>query len=181
MKKMNLQFWMALCFAASMVGVPLSVAAEEGPPPDYAVEVAMISPLANAVTWPSGISGVDTSNICVLGEANVLQAPGWYKEQGRVFSLKLSEHKNLKKALTDCRILFIADSEESKWGEIIESAKGKAILTISNGEGFIERGGMIGFVIRDDKVRFEMNMQAMAASGMKVKADLLDIAVKVIR
>ncbi|MCX5637000.1 MAG: YfiR family protein, partial [Planctomycetota bacterium] len=54
------------------------------------------------------------------------------------------------------------------------------VLTISEMEGFIEKGGMINFITEESKVRFEINDSAAKKSGLQISSKLLSLAKKVI-
>jgi hypothetical protein len=53
------------------------------------------------------------------------------------------------------------------------------ILTASHGKlNNTESGGMINFVVRDNKLRFTINLEAINASGLEVSSRLLRLAVR---
>jgi len=73
-------------------------------------------------------------------------------------------------------ILFISASEE-KWLPAILSELGEAsVLTVSDMEGFTERGGMISLRLVGQKVRFDINMDAAERAGLKLSSQLLRLA-----
>ena len=61
-------------------------------------------------------------------------------------------------SLESCHLLFVAGSEQRRFTEIIAALDRRAILTVSEARGFLESGGVINFVIRDNKVRFIINL-----------------------
>jgi hypothetical protein len=50
------------------------------------------------------------------------------------------------------------------------------VLTVGESEGFLERGGMINFVVKGKNVRLEINLVAAEAAGLKISSRLLAIA-----
>ena len=75
-----------------------------------------------------------------------------------------------------CHILFISASEEM-WLPAILSGLGEAsVLTVSDMERFTERGGMISLRLVDQKVRFDINMDAAERAGLKLSSQLLRLA-----
>jgi hypothetical protein len=54
--------------------------------------------------------------------------------------------------------------------------EGSYILTIGDTEGFGEKGVMINFIIRDNKVRFEINPEAARRAGLTISSKLLSLA-----
>jgi hypothetical protein len=78
--------------------------------------------------------------------------------------------------LAGCQIVFISNSEEEHLAELFAQFAGKGILTVGESPGFAARGGMIGFVKVDGKVRFEINSPVAEKSGLRVSAKLLQLS-----
>lgn len=76
----------------------------------------------------------------------------------------------------NCHLLFIGRSEAAKLGEILKSLEGKPILTVSDVEEFTGHGGMIQFVLQEDRVRFDINASAATNSDLKLSSKLLSVA-----
>ena len=54
-------------------------------------------------------------------------------------------------------------------------------MTVSDAPVFTARGGMIQFVSEARNVRFEVNLTAAERAGLALSADLLRVAVKVMK
>lgn len=78
-------------------------------------------------------------------------------------------------------LVFIPAAEFVKKPELIFQFHERRILTISDAPDFIGAGGMIGLIIVDKKVRFEINQAAALAEGIKVSSQLLSLARRVIK
>jgi hypothetical protein len=59
------------------------------------------------------------------------------------------------------------------------SADRMPILTVSDAPGFVNRGGMIEFVLDSNRVRFEINLAAARAAGLNLSSELLRVATAV--
>jgi hypothetical protein len=79
-----------------------------------------------------------------------------------------------------CRILFVSSSEEERLSTILEAAQRLSLLTVSTMKHFARRGGDIGLVSQNDRIRFEVNRAAVAKSHLLLSSELLKVAVKVI-
>jgi hypothetical protein len=93
----------------------------------------------------------------------------------------LAKRISKQQEAADCRILFISSSEASRLKEILEAVHKTPILTVSDIPGFAKQGGMIGFVMSENRVRFEVNMTAAGNAGLTLSAELLKAAVAVRR
>jgi len=77
-----------------------------------------------------------------------------------------------------CHILFVSQSESGKLGRIFAGLKGRNILTVGESDRFCQNGGVIQFVIVENRVRFIINQDAAKAARIKLSATLLDLAEK---
>jgi hypothetical protein len=76
----------------------------------------------------------------------------------------------------DCDILFVGASEAVHLEEIIRAVKGLPILTIGETPGFARRGCIINLIVEDNKVRFEVNLDAAKQADLNVSSRLLALA-----
>ncbi len=54
------------------------------------------------------------------------------------------------------------------------------VLTISDYPGFVDIGGMIGFVNKDNRVRLEINLPAAQRARLHISAKLIEVSLRVI-
>ena len=80
-----------------------------------------------------------------------------------------------------CRVLFIGSSEEGRLKEILTTLDKTGVLTVSDMPNFLQRGGMIQFVLDGNKVRFEVNLRPAQDAGLTVSSELLKVAISVRR
>jgi len=79
-----------------------------------------------------------------------------------------------------CHLLFIGRSEKPGLTEILKQLKGGRILTVSDIPDFARQGGIIGFIIVNERVKIEINLIEAKRAGLKIGAKLLEVA-KVIK
>jgi len=85
------------------------------------------------------------------------------------------------KALGECHVLFICASENKNLREIVESVKNSGVLTVGEAEGFLDVGGIVNFVMADEKVGFEISIASAKHAGLEIRSKLLRLAKKVIQ
>jgi len=83
-------------------------------------------------------------------------------------------------SLDRCQVIFICKSETENVQKIIKSVAGKPILVISEIDKFVDSNGMIGFVKKDNKIRFEINLDAAKLANLKISSQMLKLALRVI-
>jgi hypothetical protein len=80
-----------------------------------------------------------------------------------------------------CHLLFICSSEKDVAKEITDLVKNNNVLTVGDMPGFLEAcGGMINFVLEEEKVRFEINNTNADQSKLQIRSQLLRLAKRVI-
>jgi hypothetical protein len=157
--------------------------AQSAPAGEYQVKAAFLYNFAKFVEWPPG-SFADRAaplRICVLG-----QDP-FGEELRNIASNKIINGRKLVvdevadlAAARRCHILFIAASKKAEMKQTVESLRGADVLTVGDTKGFAKMGGMINFVLEDDRVRFEVNQTAAEQTGLRISSKLLSVAVHVI-
>lgn len=79
----------------------------------------------------------------------------------------------------ECHLIFVPDSESDKAQVFAAKAAGKGQLVITEKDGYSKKGGMINFITKDGKLRFELNQEAINRTGLKVSSQLLSLAIVV--
>lgn len=80
-----------------------------------------------------------------------------------------------------CHLLFICPSEKNIVNEIIDLVKDQGVLTVADTQEFLDAGGIVNFIIEDNKVRFDINLTASEKAGLKIRSQLLRLAKRVIK
>ncbi len=78
--------------------------------------------------------------------------------------------------LTRCDMMFFAASESSHFEKLLLLTTNSAAVTVSDIPNFAVRGGMIGFVIDNRKVRFDINLESVEKEKIKMRSQLLELA-----
>lgn len=146
---------------------------------EYQVKAVFLFNFGKFVEWPSGSFANASAplRICVLG-------PDPFGEQLRdLVNEKMVNGRRLEiDYLVDpsvsrtCQIVFIASSKKNRAAQILEILRGSTALTVGDTDGFVQRGGMINFVLVNNRVQFEVNRWAVEVAGLKISSKLLSVA-----
>lgn len=79
-----------------------------------------------------------------------------------------------------CDLLFIVGQDKRRAAALLKAVNNAPILTVGESEDFIHQGGMIGFCLQDNKIRFDINLQAATRANLKISSRLLLLAKSVI-
>lgn len=147
---------------------------------EYKVKAAYLYNFTKFVSWPDTTLPGDTQtiNICVLGKnpfGSLLEPITHMKTQDRTITIETIEDiRALEKK--SCQILFISASEQGVAAELLRKTGKMPILTVSDMDGFAQHDGIIGFVVKEGKIRLEINLRAARKVGLTISAKLLEIA-----
>ena len=75
-----------------------------------------------------------------------------------------------------CHLLFIAEDAEPNLDKILAQVAGQPILTVSDCDGYAQRGVHINFYLDGEYVRFEINQRASEASDLTLSFRLKNVA-----
>jgi hypothetical protein len=167
---------------------------------EYEVKAAFIYNFLKFVDWPEEKMARSSNQIIIgiVGEDPFGSAVDIFKDktvENRNLVIKRFEgFRQLKEAaekdklanekleaLKTCHLLFICPSERKQVIEIIEFVSKDGVLTVGDVGEVIESGGVIGFAMEDNKIRFDVNLTAAEKTGLKIRSQLLRLAKKVIK
>jgi uncharacterized protein DUF4154 len=146
---------------------------------EYLIKAGFIYNFANLVQWPSSAFAQPDSPIVIgiLGEDpfgtildRVLEGK---RVNGRAFLVK---RWRSVPDLKGCHIVFVSSSELTHLADAIHLAKGMPILTIGEIPNFARRGGIINLFLEDNKVHFEVNVEAAKEADLNISSRLLALA-----
>ena len=155
-------------------------AAQTAVPTQDEVEAAYLYNFAKFVTWPATTKS-DVMNVCILGKdpfgATLDQIVAGEAIDGRHLAVhRLADEHSVQ----PCAILFIGESESSHLDRALSAVSRLPILTVSDIPGFMKDGGTIQFVLQDNRVRFEVNLNAARKCGIVLSSQLLKVATRVV-
>jgi len=74
-------------------------------------------------------------------------------------------------------IFFPKSYKNSDLPKILDRLRGKAVITVGEEKNFIAQGGVINFLQRGAKIKFQINPAPTEMSGLKISSRLLALAV----
>jgi len=148
---------------------------------DYQAKGEYLPKLALFADWPKSALPKDKAPLVIGILGNDHFGPGLdaalasQHVGGR--SLRIQRFQSAADVLDGtCHLLFICMSEKEKVADILQALRGRPILTVADQNRFCLRGGMINFINDSGKLRFEVNVDAAAASGITLSAKFLQVA-----
>lgn len=130
------------------------------------------------IGWPEETKQGDF----VIGVIKDKEMVSWLEKQsaGKKFGFQNVVVKEFKSPdeVTNCQVLFVSSNVNiSKYAaSIISKVGGKNTLIVSESEGATKSGSMINFVIREDKLKFEIHKANAAKFGLQISSKLESMA-----
>jgi hypothetical protein len=152
-------------------------------PGEYELKAAVLCNLAKFVEWPTN-AAPPTRDPLVIG---IIGTDPFGPVLDRLIQGQTVQGRELAvrrfqadEDLRSCQVLFVSRSETGRVPAILARVRGASILTVSESNAFAERGGMVNLVLKDDRVRFEMNVRAAEQEGLKISSKLQKYATRVV-
>jgi hypothetical protein len=157
--------------------------AQSNPTSEYQVKAAFLFHFAQFVDWPPEAfkDAASPLTYCTAGEDpfhGALEA----SLNGKMIGARPVRviHFRQVQEIQGCQIVFLGTPEKKLMSAMLGNLRASPILTVGESEGFVQGGGMIGFFLEDNKVRFDINLDAAEHAKLKISARLLALAKTVI-
>jgi hypothetical protein len=147
--------------------------------PEYVIKAAYLYNFAMFVEWPPDAFATPDSPLLI---GIVGQDPfGWALERivdgkrinkrriviDRVQSVQDAKH---------CHILFIGADDAARLPEFTARLDGASVLVVGDTDNVIKQGGAISFTVRDNKVGYDINLEAAKRARLTISSKLLNLA-----
>jgi YfiR/HmsC-like len=182
---MNMRFKSRLAKAAATGVVALlviarpAVAVDSSPrSPEYLIKAAYLYNFAMFVEWPPDAFARPDSSV-VIGVVGT-DPFGWALDR-TVQDKKIGKRQIVVERLQwgqdarRCHIVFVSGSDTARLGELAARLEGAPTLIVTDGDGARHRSA-ISFVVNDNKVGFEINVEQANRARLSISSKLLNLA-----
>lgn len=136
---------------------------------EWAVKATYLYKLASFVDWPESAFDSPTSAIaiCVVGDdpfgGTLDQAVAGQTVGGRPIAVRRLDAIGPQ---SGCHVAYSAQGG-------LSAVRGSPVLTVTDRSS---NGGIVNFVLSENRVRFEINSQAAAQNGLTISSKVLNLA-----
>lgn len=174
---------LVLVTAIATTSLPVRSAPETTSPTrieEYQLKAAFLERFLGFVHWPSSSPNSQSTSprlLGVVGRNPFASRPGVGNEATAdpFRLLKLVECRSVEDAAR-CHIVFFTEADEPIARAILKGLETLPVLTVGEGPEFTRRGGMIGMIPVDRRVRLEINADQARLSGLRLDPQLLKLA-----
>lgn len=173
--------WPIVAALTLITAIPAGLEARQDISAAARVKAAFLYRFPGFVEWPSqALAGRASLDICVLGPTPfgtlLDELVGGETLAGRALRARLVNGRDLDA----CHVLFLPDDDSTARLTALQAVATRPVLTVSDADGFLEEGGVIQLRLADDRVRFEINAAAAERAGLRLSAQLLRLAIRVV-
>ena len=152
------------------------------PRPEQEIKAAFLYKFLSYVEWPAGAPATGSSPIVV----GVLGADGIADELRAVVARRpIGQHPvdvrvvDEASALDGVNVVYVGASAASALSRLVPVAQQRSVLVVTDFANALAHGSVINLVVVDDRVRFEVSLEAAERSGIRLSSRLLSVALRV--
>lgn len=156
--------------------------ADEATAGEIQIKAAFLYKFTGYVEWPKS-SFKDTDSPITIG---VVGSDEIADELRRVVSGRSVQGRALTvtpvgkdSELTGVHVLFIGGEAVARLPRLIDAARARPILLVTDTADGLDRGGIINFVMVKRRVQFEISLDAAEKAGLTLSSRLLSVALRV--
>jgi hypothetical protein len=142
------------------------------------LKAQVIERLTQFIEWPAPDLPANSRFIVCLHGASATADELARVASRRPFKERTCEVRRVQKVTEfgACHLLFISGVEADRLPQILAATGGKPILTVSDQDGFAERGVLVNLFMEGRYVRFQVNLAAVDRSHLFFSSKLLRLA-----
>jgi hypothetical protein len=146
---------------------------------EYEVKAAILLNLAKFVNWPP--SRVPDPHaplvVGILAPADVAATVEKAVADKSAGAQAIAVRRlNSPAGAAECHLVFIARTAKRPSQEELAEMARLGVLTVGEQEGFAAGGGVVGLVVKNQRVGMEINMKAAQSGRLKISARVLALA-----
>ena len=149
--------------------------------PEYTVKAAFVYNFARFTEWPDAAfqDAASPLRLCVLGQDPFDGALNTIAGKSVGSRQLLVSYPIWASEVRDCHILFISEAAGNRLSEIVTHLEDSPVLTIGDSPDIARSGGIIGLENVENRIRFQVNLDAAHRSGLRLSSRILDLATSI--
>ena len=149
-------------------------------PTEDDVKAAYLINFGKFVRGSNALAHRSSFDICVVGRDPMGPSLDALAANSSVENLPVHvEHPPDVTGAKSCAIVFLSSTEGERMREDLAILANSDILTVSDTPDFLQRGGMIQFILVAHHVRFAVNLDAVNRTHLVLSSELLRVAASV--
>ena len=144
--------------------------------PEHEVKAAFLFNFTKFVTWPP-MPANGPFRVCVVADQPTTVAIDRAMQDETILGRKT---ETIIPASTEqarsCQVLFVGRDAAARGETLSAAVRQHPVLTVGDAGDFLERGGIIQFVLEEGRIRFDMNLAHASRAHLSINARMLRVA-----
>ena len=166
------------CVVAAILHVSAPAPAQRADSSEAAVKAAFLYNFTRFVEWPDSAFPQPSATfvVCAFADAafrkeleTILQNEQVQGRQVTIAPASLEDPRG-------CHLAYFAQGEAERQGRMLNAVRRLPVLTVGEGQHFLEQGGLIAFLLENNRVRFAISRRAADAARLSISSKLLRVA-----
>mgnify|MGYP001827873655 CR=1 FL=1 len=139
----------------------------------------MIYNFLKYIQWPASANSGQFF-IGVIGDDEVYNTlNAWYGDKERMGRLLRVKKLSSPAEAKDCQLVYIGKTASNRFEEVQGAVSKDPVLLVTDKNGLGQKGSGINFKIVNNRLKFELNQDALNASNLKVSSQLTSMAIMI--
>ena len=122
--------------------------------------------------WPEAAQ-TSPIKICTIGDDPILEKLNLIREKKQKTISFLVQNKPPNSNLMGCSIVFISKNFKGNILPILNRIESSPILTVSDLDNFVPKGGIIGMTTDESKINLQLNIISLKKTKVKIPPELM--------
>jgi hypothetical protein len=147
------------------------------------IKATFLFKFTSYVEWPaSAFDQPDAPLVISVFEDDEIASELTRLTAGRVVNNHAVQVRRLSEgdSVAGCHVLFVGSTVGNRLVRILNDARSKPVLTVTELDDALTFNSIINFVLVDDQVRFDVSLPAAGRSNLKISSRLLAVAHQVV-
>jgi hypothetical protein len=166
--------------ANGQVGFAAGKADELRPVSEYAMKMVYLYNFALLAEWPTVNDVAEAPfNLCIYGQDEI--ASSFDGLRGKTVNMRALRMLRVYDATEarNCHLLFVGEGAGERGARLLEALRGAPVLTVTDDPRLTRSGVMLQIVPDDRRLAFEVNLDVVRRSQLKLSSKLLRLAKRI--
>lgn len=146
--------------------------------PEYDMKAVYLYNFAQLTDWPaeSTLKGANVFTVCVFAQSQMVLA--LEKLRNRMVNGKPLKILSINgdTEVNQCQLLFVGEDESDRGRRLFQQLRGTPVLTVTDDPQGLRQGAMLTIVPDQRRLAFEVNLEPLNQSQLRLSSRLLHLA-----
>ncbi len=142
------------------------------------IKAAFLYNFTKYVEWPAGAfaHASDPFRVCVLAGEDFTRTVSTFMSGENVQGRPIRTLVPRTSDLPQCHLLFVGAEAATRERAVLAATATRPVLTVGETPQFLDEGGIVRFHLENQRVRFDIHLQAAGRAGLTVSSKLVRVA-----